>query len=102
MIEHPIGPLEPANDALGSTALLFERFRVPFAALSGKEVDTMDVKSSGQAWNRVNHLMNDITGQWRSINRSQCLGTHCLDGPVPAPEPPPEDIVLAPGIDADH
>ncbi len=84
MIDDPIGFLEPTHGVFGSPALLIERFRVPFATLCGEEVASVDMDRRGQARNRVDHRVDDVRLQRRGITGRQCLGTRCLDVPLPA------------------
>jgi len=41
-------------------ATLLQGLRIPFTALGGEEVPTVDVNGAGQTGNRIGHRMNDV------------------------------------------
>src|SRR5258708_10933667 len=97
-----VRPLEELHVLRHIVALLAERFRIPFAALGGEEIAAIDVDGGAQPRDRVGHGMDDVVPKGLGVLLAQRLRPGGLDPAArPIAKAPPEDIVLAAGIDAD-
>src|ERR1043166_1145379 len=91
-----------ADRAFGVERSFRQGFRVPLAPVRGiEEITAVDMDGAGQAGNRIGDRMNDVAPERRRVPRAQrrCAGR--LDLARAVGQAAPEDVVLAPGIDAD-
>src|ERR1700724_4151475 len=77
-------------------AALLQGLRIPFAALGGEEVPTVDVDGAGQLGNRIGHRMNDVLAKGTGIFRRQRPRARGFQ--PAARHAAPGDVVLAAGI----
>src|SRR5437016_5101216 len=95
--------LEEAHVLLQIIAPFVQRLGVPFAAADGKKVAAIDMNGAGQPRYRVGHRMDDVAAERLGIALAKRFCPGRLDpATVGTRYPTPEDVVLAPGINADH
>src|SRR4051812_33844518 len=99
-----VGVIERADCLLRVPRLFDQRFRVPIALLGGEKIATVNMNGPGQARNRVQHRMDDVSPEQHRLTLTQGLGPRSLDLPrvCGAAHAPPENVVLASGVDADR
>src|SRR5437868_5200076 len=79
-----------------------ERLGVPFAARRRKEIAAIHMNRAGQAVERVGDGVDDVAAQRFGLALAQRLRARRLDLAAGiSRQPPPPDVVLAAGIDAD-
>ena len=93
---------EQASRSLAVRQMFFERERIPLAPLGRKKVAAIDVDGAGELVDRVEDRMDDIVTQRLSIGCAKRLSSRRLDLVRRSTNTPPEDIVLASGVDADN
>jgi hypothetical protein len=69
-----------AHDLVGIPRLLKERLRVPLASAgSGEEIAAVNVDGASQAWNGIDHGMDDIASERFGIALSKRLCADCFE-----------------------
>src|SRR5262249_691921 len=94
--------LEHSSRSLAVGPMLLKRQRVPLTSFSGKKVATVNMNGASQAIDRVENRMNDIGTKRLGISFAKRLCANCLDLARRSTNTPPENVVLASGVDADH
>src|SRR5712692_3632858 len=99
----PIRFLKESKGLLDVVGLFDEALGVPLAARDSEEVAPIHVNRAGQAPDRIDHRVNDVTPERHRVAVAQGL---CACGLDPATgiigHAAPEDVVLTAGIDADN
>ena len=100
--ENGVRFFKSANCAFRIERFFKQGFRVPLAPMRGiKEITAVQMNCASQAGNRIGDRVDDVVSERRRIPRTECLCAGRLDPPRVVGPAAPEDIVLAPRIDAD-
>ena len=91
--------LEDLHRLLDIPAALREGLRIPFAARRREEVAAVDMNGAGELLDRIRDRVNHVIGERHGFAGRHCRSLRRRHG---TSLPPPEDVVFAPDIDADH
>src|SRR5687767_12777191 len=85
-----------AHRLLRIPGLLDQRFRVPLAPLGSEKIAAVNMKSTGQARDRIGHRMDDVAPEQLGISLAQRFCARRLDLVAVTPRySTPKDVVHA-------
>src|SRR5579862_7664867 len=101
--ENGVGFFEALAHSFAFEGLLEQRLGIPFAARHTKKIPAVHVKCTGEPRKRIADGVNDVATERHGIFFAERAGAGRFEFTARrARDTPPENIVLASGVDADY